>query len=109
MYNSCRRAKSRAHARHTAVTALCYLRTPSFPVAERVLLERMMKYIRPLAVLALCAVFAPPASVTAQGVTTGAITGIVTNEQQQPVEGASVIAIHIPSGSVYEATTRGDG
>ena len=68
-----------------------------------------MKYIRPLAVLALCAVLWPAVPAFAQGVTTGAITGIVTNEQQQPVAGASVIAIHVPSGSVYEATTRGDG
>ena len=68
-----------------------------------------MKYIRPLAVLALCAVLWPAVPALAQGVTTGAITGIVTNEQQQPVAGASVIAIHVPSGSVYEATTRGDG
>jgi len=69
----------------------------------------MMKYIRSLALLALCAVFLTPVAAVAQGVTTGAITGIVTNDQQQPVAGASVIAIHIPSGSVYEATTRGDG
>ena len=36
-------------------------------------------------------------------------TGIVTNAQQQPVAGASVIAIHEPSGTTYEATTRADG
>jgi hypothetical protein len=69
----------------------------------------MMKYIRPLAVLALCAALWTPSAAIAQGVTTGAITGIVTNEQQQPVGGASVIAIHVPSGSVYEAATRDDG
>jgi hypothetical protein len=69
----------------------------------------MMKYFRPLAVLALCAVFLTPAPALAQGVTTGVITGLVTNDQQQPISGASVIAIHVPSGSVYEATTRGDG
>jgi hypothetical protein len=45
----------------------------------------------------------------AQGVTTGTISGIVTNTQQQPVAGASVIAIHQPSGSVYETVTRPDG
>lgn len=42
-------------------------------------------------------------------VTTGSISGIVTNTQQQPVAGASVIAIHEPSGSSYEGTTRADG
>jgi hypothetical protein len=47
-------------------------------------------------------------SVSAQ-VTTGSISGIVINSQQQPVPGASVIAIHEPSGTSYEATTRADG
>jgi hypothetical protein len=45
----------------------------------------------------------------AQGVTTGQIVGIVVDPQKQPVTGASVIAIHEPSGTSYEATTRGDG
>jgi hypothetical protein len=68
-----------------------------------------MKRIRTvLCLLAVCASW--PASVAfAQGVTTGAITGIVTNEQQQPIAGAEVIAIHEPSGTVYEAATRPDG
>ncbi len=46
---------------------------------------------------------------SAQGVTTGSIGGIVTGAQKQPVAGASVIAIHEPSGTSYEATTRADG
>ena len=37
------------------------------------------------------------------------MTGIVTNTQQEPVAGASVIAIHEPSGTTYEAVTRADG
>ncbi|MDP1569518.1 MAG: carboxypeptidase regulatory-like domain-containing protein [Vicinamibacterales bacterium] len=44
----------------------------------------------------------------AQGVTTGSLTGIVT-DGAQPVAGANVIAIHVPSGTVYEASTRPDG
>ena len=47
--------------------------------------------------------------VFAQGVTTGQIAGIVVDAQKQPVAGANVIAIHEPSGSTYEATTRADG
>ncbi|HUE86270.1 MAG TPA: carboxypeptidase regulatory-like domain-containing protein, partial [Vicinamibacterales bacterium] len=47
--------------------------------------------------------------VFAQGVTTGQISGLVVDAQQQPVAGANVIAIHEPSGSTYEATTRADG
>ena len=62
-----------------------------------------------LALLALCALAWPTGFASAQGVTTGAMVGIVTNDQQQPISGASVIAIHLPSGTTYEATTRGDG
>ncbi len=64
---------------------------------------------RTLALLTLCAVLWPIGQARAQGVTTGQITGLVTDAQQQPVAGASVIAIHAPSGTSYEATTRADG
>jgi outer membrane receptor protein involved in Fe transport len=47
--------------------------------------------------------------ILAQGVTTGQIAGIVVDAQKQPVAGANVIAIHEPSGTTYEATTRADG
>lgn len=49
------------------------------------------------------------ALVFGQGVTTGQIPGIVVDTQKQPVAGASVIAIHEPSGTTYETTTRADG
>jgi hypothetical protein len=42
-------------------------------------------------------------------VTTGSLSGKVLDAQQQAVAGASVIAIHLPSGTSYEATSRGDG
>ena len=59
--------------------------------------------------LAVCTLLWPAEHALAQGVTTGAVTGIVTNTQQEPVAGASVIAIHEPSGTTYEAVTRADG
>ena len=63
-----------------------------------------------LVVLLACSIALWPATPAhAQGVTTGAITGVVTNDQGQPVSGASVIAIHLPSGTSYETTTRADG
>ena len=37
------------------------------------------------------------------------MTGVVTDSQLAPVAGASVIVIHAPSGTNYEATTRADG
>ncbi len=42
-------------------------------------------------------------------VTTGSLGGKVQNAQQEGVAGASVIAIHLPSGTTYETTSRADG
>ena len=42
-------------------------------------------------------------------VTTGSLSGNVQNEAQASVSGASVIAIHLPSGTTYETTSRADG
>ena len=58
-----------------------------------------------LSVIAALA-FAVPASAQ---VTTGSMAGKVLNARQEGVSGASVIAIHLPSGTTYEATTRADG
>jgi Carboxypeptidase regulatory-like domain len=49
------------------------------------------------------------AAAHAQGVTTGSLVGKVVDVQQKAVSGASVIAIHLPSGTSYETTTRADG
>ncbi|HVO13349.1 MAG TPA: carboxypeptidase regulatory-like domain-containing protein [Vicinamibacteria bacterium] len=51
----------------------------------------------------------PVGPALAQGVTTGSVTGVVTDPQKQPVPGASVVATHEPSGTKYEALTRADG
>ena len=61
-----------------------------------------------LALAVAGAVLVPCGAAQAQSITTGSITGIVT-DGQKAVAGASVIAIHEPSGSTYEATTRADG
>ncbi len=60
-------------------------------------------------VFALLTLVVAAPHVAAQGVTTGSLSGVVTDGQQAPVSGASVIAIHIPSGTTYEGTTRSDG
>ena len=61
-----------------------------------------------IAILVLAAVVAP-ARTFAQGVTTGSITGLVLDDQKRPVSGADVTAIHVPSGTTYEAVSRVDG
>ncbi len=40
--------------------------------------------------------------------TTSDVTGIVT-ENQKPIAGATVTALHVPSGTKYATTTRNDG
>jgi len=45
----------------------------------------------------------------AQGVTSATISGLVTDKNGEPLPGANVIAIHVPSGSKYGATSRADG
>jgi hypothetical protein len=58
----------------------------------------------------VCFLFlAMPALASAQGVTTGSMTGLVRDANQRPVASATVLAIHVPSGTTYEATTRPDG
>ena len=42
-------------------------------------------------------------------VTTGSLAGRVQNARGEGVAGASVIAIHLPSGTTYEGNTRDDG
>jgi hypothetical protein len=48
-------------------------------------------------------------SVQAQGVTTAALGGIVTDNKGQPLPGANVVAVHEPSGTRYGAASRASG
>jgi hypothetical protein len=51
--------------------------------------------------------FAQPAA--AQGVTTGSIAGVARDEQRAVVPGVSITVVHVPSGTIYETVTQGDG
>src|SRR5262245_5378522 len=63
-----------------------------------------------LACVLACAFALLGARASAQGVTTGSVTGIVTDtEADKPIAGAVVVAVHEPSGTVYEGVTRQDG
>ena len=45
----------------------------------------------------------------AQGVTTAAATGVVKDAQGAVIPGATIMAVHVPSGTTYEAVTQSDG
>ncbi len=50
-----------------------------------------------------------PGQLSAQGVTTSMLTGLVTGPAGEPIIRARVTAVHQPSGTTYQAETRSDG
>ncbi len=69
----------------------------------------MKRLVWLVSVLAAVAVLVPVRAATAQGVTTAAVAGVVTDSSGAPLEGARVVAVHGPSGTTYSAVTRADG
>ncbi|WP_088339806.1 TonB-dependent receptor [Robiginitalea sediminis] len=59
-------------------------------------------------VLSLLLVFSASLAM-AQGVTTSAVSGQVTDQNGEPLGGASVVAVHVPTGTTYGAATDFDG
>lgn len=67
-----------------------------------------MEKMRKVLFVALC-LFTLPGLVFAQGLTTGAMNGSVTGSKGEPLAGANVVALHVPSGFLFGAATRPDG
>ncbi|TVR72264.1 MAG: cell envelope biogenesis protein OmpA [Marinilabiliales bacterium] len=66
-----------------------------------------MRIMRKLAVMLAFAGIA--AASFSQGVTTAAMNGRVLDAQGQPLPGATIMAVHNPTGTTYGTTTRLDG
>ncbi len=69
---------------------------------------KLLRFMCAMAAAALVAVTGA-SHVHAQGVTTGLISGVVTDSQGAVVPGATVLAVHQPSGTAYEGVTQADG
>jgi len=61
------------------------------------------------ATLAIAALFLLPGSVFAQGVTTSSMQGRITDSNGEPLIGANIVAVHLPSGTVIGTATEIDG
>lgn len=48
-------------------------------------------------------------TIFAQGITSAGITGVVTDRNGDPLPGANVTAVHVPSGTMYGTSTRANG
>ncbi|HYS20285.1 MAG TPA: carboxypeptidase regulatory-like domain-containing protein [Gemmatimonadales bacterium] len=68
----------------------------------------MKRLVWSIGVLAAVGAWAP-VPMAAQGVTTAAIAGVVSDSAGAPLPGARVVAVHGPSGTQYGAVTRADG
>ena len=64
--------------------------------------------LRTVKLMALVAMFFVALASSAQ-VTTSALSGVVTDENQQAMIGATITALHTPSGTKYNAVTNMDG
>lgn len=64
--------------------------------------------LRTVKLMALVAMFFVALTSSAQ-VTTSAMSGVVTDENQEALIGATVTALHTPSGTKYNAVTNMDG
>ena len=69
--------------------------------------RRLSGFSRGAALLGV--VLALPAVVAAQGVTTAAMSGLVTSQDGSPLVDANVVALHLPSGTQYRAVARSGG
>lgn len=70
-------------------------------------MQRMTKVL--LATAVACALMIGAQSASAQNVTTGTLVGVVMDAQKAVLPGATVVAVHGPTGTTYETVAQADG
>ncbi len=82
-------------------------------MGKTVILLDVLRKVAPSVFFALLLLCLPPlqggAHLFAQGVTTAALTGVVTSEKGEPLPAANVIVVHEPTGTRYGASARVNG
>src|SRR3954464_7571518 len=68
-----------------------------------------VRWSRLVCAIGFIALLWPGAVARSQGVTTGALPGVIKDDQGAVIRGATVVAVHQPSGSTYEAVSQADG
>ncbi len=71
---------------------------------KRTILPRLQRVAVTLLVISSLSTYS-----SAQSATTSSITGVVTDPQRVAAPGVNIVAIHLPSGTLYEAVTERDG
>ncbi len=69
----------------------------------------MKRWATILPLLLLMGLFAWPPAAHGQGVTSATLSGTILDENEAPLPGANVVAVHEPSGSRYGTSTGADG
>jgi len=68
-----------------------------------------MKYIRPMAASLVIALMAWAQPTYGQTVTTGSLSGVVTDQQGGVLPGVTITAVHRPTGTTYETVSTAEG
>ena len=76
---------------------------------SRLFSVRPRPILRTFLFAASCALLLAVASASAQTVTTGSLSGVVTDSQGGVLPGATVQAVHTPTGTKYETVTDAQG
>ena len=91
-----------------AVDIVCTVMGLKYPTRAEAAVKRTLfrsvfcSFVLPVLALA-------PIVAASQGVTTSALTGIVSGQDGQPIPSATVTAVHVPSGTQYRATVTSTG